>query len=150
MEAVHALDSTKKADLLNKNLSNERNNPLKVFIQVNTSHETNKNGLICNSNDIITLAKHVIENCDKLELSGLMTIGSFATSNDESNENEDFKRLMDERNRLNEILNVDLKLSMGMSLDYVHALKMGSDFVRVGSKLFGQRFQKHEIKQTSN
>lgn len=102
-----------------------------------------------------------------------MTIGalnrSVAVTCGEKKENDDFKVLLQERDRLQEILrselgdkdfhdrwgiendrkfdntsspeNMDkkLELSMGMSNDFELAVEMGSDEVRVGSTIFGQR-----------
>jgi len=41
-------------------------------------------------------------------------------------------------NELNKSLNFE-ELSMGMSSDYLEAVKYGSTYVRIGSKIFGSR-----------
>ena len=41
-------------------------------------------------------------------------------------------------NQLNKSLALE-SLSMGMSADYTEAIKNGSNFVRIGSSIFGQR-----------
>jgi len=78
-----------------------------------------------------------------------MTIGAIARSKatGEGVENEDFIALRNERDRVLSELGEDLKkkgvetleLSMGMSDDFEGAIEAGSDEVRVGSTIFGQR-----------
>lgn len=85
-----------------------------------------------------------------------MTIGAIARSKGvkEGEENEDFKTLSEERNRMEKELGEDLKgrkleLSMGMSDDFEGAIEMGSDEVRVGSTIFGTRPAKEDFKVKS-
>lgn len=85
-----------------------------------------------------------------------MTIGAIARSKEmaEGEENEDFQILKDERDRLEQELKEELKgkglerleLSMGMSQDFEGAIQMGSDEVRVGSTIFGERPPKDQAK----
>jgi PLP dependent protein len=77
-----------------------------------------------------------------------MTIGAIARSKatGEGEENEDFRVLRGERDRLQEECGVELELSMGMSEDFEGAIGMGSDEVRVGSTIFGTRPPKEEFK----
>ncbi|KAL1923703.1 uncharacterized protein VTP21DRAFT_8683 [Calcarisporiella thermophila] len=136
--AVETIDSKKKADTLNKACA-AREDPLRVFIQVNTSNEESKGGI--KPDESIDVARHIIENCPKLELTGLMTIG--AADHDPANgPNPDFKCLADCKNSVEQTLKIELELSMGMSDDFEHALEMGSTNVRVGSTIFGARPQK--------
>jgi len=82
-----------------------------------------------------------------------MTIGAIARSKaaKEGEENEDFITLREERDRLEGELGDELKgrrleLSMGMSDDFEGAIGMGSDEVRVGSTIFGERPAKEDFK----
>jgi uncharacterized pyridoxal phosphate-containing UPF0001 family protein len=81
-----------------------------------------------------------------------MTIGALAHSlNADKEGNKDFETLKETRNVLHGLLEEDedskgkwgeggrLLLSMGMSSDFEEALKAGSDIVRVGTSIFGQR-----------
>ena len=52
----------------------------------------------------------------------------------EDNPNKYFKSI----NQLNKSLALE-NLSMGMSADYIEAIKHGSTFVRIGSSIFGSR-----------
>lgn len=85
-----------------------------------------------------------------------MTIGSLSESLSAEDENKDFQTLVRTRDLLQGILkkrypdgnkwdvNRRLLLSMGMSSDFEAALKSGSDIVRVGTGIFGQRHLKGE------
>lgn len=80
-----------------------------------------------------------------------MTIGSWDASHDPSKPNPDFETLKQSKTELARILKrageeIDenmFELSMGMSADFVQAVKEGSDSVRVGTKLFGERPKVH-------
>lgn len=90
MYAVETLDSEGKASKLNDNRK-ETDSLLNVFIQVNTSGEEQKSGLPTEGDEILKLAKYVIEKCPKLNLLGLMTIGSVTNSLASGEENPEFK-----------------------------------------------------------
>jgi len=137
MYAIETVDSIKKATKLNDARKDEH--PiLNVFIQINTSGESNKNGV--NSEGAESIARHIINNCPKLKFLGLMTIGSVAQSQNTVVENQNFKLLVEIKKHLEESLSVsDLELSMGMSQDFMQAIRQGSTNVRVGSSIFGAR-----------
>ncbi|KAA1116965.1 hypothetical protein PGTUg99_032426 [Puccinia graminis f. sp. tritici] len=155
--AVETVDSLHKAQLLEKSrsalASSVQVNPLEVYLQVNTSEEASKAGFISPSNEPIlssnlhSTAKYIKEECRWLKLAGLMTIGSIGQSKSDQGTNKDFERLVQLRDQLSESLGgLELGLSMGMSADFALAIKMGSDNVRVGSSIFGERppFKKPE------
>ncbi|KAJ4338595.1 hypothetical protein N0V95_008019 [Ascochyta clinopodiicola] len=149
---VSSVDSEKKANELEKGCralleKDQEAEKLRIMVQVNTSGEEAKSGV--EPADTVTLCRHVIEKCPHLELFGLMTIGAIARSKETTpeNENEDFVCLRDTRDKVAEELGWDkskLELSMGMSADFEGAIKMGSDEVRVGSDIFGERPQKKD------
>ncbi|KAI9319907.1 hypothetical protein BX666DRAFT_1917284 [Dichotomocladium elegans] len=133
---VETVDSRKKADALNKACANIRANPLRVFVQVNTSGEESKSGV--EPDGCVEVCKHIVSSCPQLALSGLMTIGAF--DRDPEEENPDFKTLVNCKKQVEQALpGLALELSMGMSEDYIHALKAGSTNVRVGRTIFGAR-----------
>ncbi|KAJ1656066.1 hypothetical protein IWQ61_004295 [Dispira simplex] len=135
--AVETVDTEKRANSLNAACEN-RIQPLNVFVQVNTSTETNKGGV--ESDNCRALVRHIQENCHHLHLLGLMTIGSVEHSDQVPN--PDFLRLRELRDVLEKETGTRLELSMGMSHDYQHALEVGSTNVRVGSSIFGARAKK--------
>ena len=80
-----------------------------------------------------------------------MTIGAIARSQATTpeTENEDIEALRKERNRVARELGRDQQeweLSMGMSGDFEAAVRAGSDEVRVGSTIFGERPRKEDFK----
>lgn len=115
---------------------------LRVLVQVNTSGEASKSGV--EPNDTLELCRHIRERCPHLRLAGLMTIGAIARSQQTTpeTENEDFICLRETRDKVAERLGIvkeDLDLSMGMSSDFEGAIVQGSDEVRIGSTIFGER-----------
>ncbi len=122
---IHSLDNQKLADILS-NTQKNINKFLKYFIQVNLANETQKSGISVNELDgffnYCTREKN-------LEVLGLMIL---PPNNDNSKK---YFQLLDNLNK-----NLALKeLSMGMSSDYLEAVKFNSTFVRIGSQIFGQR-----------
>lgn len=137
------MDSIKKANQLDvgrASLSPAATTPLNVHVQVNTSGEESKSG--CEpGQETLEICCHIKEKCEHLKLLGLMTIGAIARSKATTpeTENEDFVTLKRERDAVSKLLNLELELSMGMSDDFEVAIKQGSDEVRVGSTIFGER-----------
>ncbi|KII89890.1 hypothetical protein PLICRDRAFT_108109 [Plicaturopsis crispa FD-325 SS-3] len=163
LHTIQTLTSEKAATALNKALPTERTTPLNILIQVNTSGEGAKSGLpplqpgAPADSELLVLARHIITACPRLYLQGLMTIGSIDQSlaAAETEENADFAALKATRDVLQDLLKAEnpdgkwgdggrLLLSMGMSSDFEAALKAGSDIVRVGTGIFGQRHLKGE------
>jgi len=122
---IHSLDNLKLAEKIDK-LQNKINLRPKIFIQVNIGEEQQKNGVLIK--DLENFIKDCKENFD-LDIIGLMCIPP--------NDNEP-EKYFKELNRLNKKFNFT-DLSMGMSSDYLNAIKYGSTFVRIGSKIFGNR-----------
>ncbi|KAH3660329.1 hypothetical protein OGAPHI_006915 [Ogataea philodendri] len=134
--AVETIDTEKKARKLNEVRVQSEKPLINVYIQVNTSGEDQKSGV--SPDEVLQLAKVIVDECPKLHLEGLMTIGSIAQSTS-SDENQDFKTLVQVSQKLEAELGTKLRLSMGMSSDFEEALRQGSSSVRVGSNIFGSR-----------
>lgn len=123
---IHTLDNFKLAKILS---SLEKDNVRKIsyFVQVNIGNEIQKNGIDYN------LATEFIKYCRfdlLLNIIGLMCIPPLGHSS--SSYFKKCKELAD--------LNNLKELSMGMSNDYIEAIKNGSTFVRIGTSIFGERF----------
>lgn len=121
---IHSLDSKKLADKIS---SNQKDNNLekKFFIQVNIGNEEQKSGIAESElSDFYNYCKGL-----KLNIIGLMCIPPL---------NEDSGKYFIKMRELNKKLGLK-ELSMGMSADYLNAIKYGSTFVRIGSDIFGQR-----------
>lgn len=142
LHAVETIDSLKKCKKLNNHRKEVEGAVINVYLQVNTSDEDQKSGYKLTEEgkkDIYESVEFLLsDECKYLNFEGLMTIGSFAEST-ESEENQDFKRLVELRDELNEKYSLNLKTSMGMSNDFEDAIKQGSSSVRVGSSIFGAR-----------
>ena len=122
---IHSVDSEKLA----KKIADEQkkiNKKIKIFLQVNIGDENQKSGI--NKNEVSQLTSYCQE--IGLELIGLMCIPPA---------NIDPEGYFEEMSKLNKALGL-AELSMGMSSDFLIATKHLSTYVRVGSKIFGQRF----------
>ena len=122
---IHSLDSQKLADVLSKCQSN-LNKQLKYFIQVNIGNEIQKSGIPVA--DLDAFYNYCTKEA-RLKVIGLMII----PPNDDNTEKY-FKSL----SQLNNSLALK-ELSMGLSADYLDAVKHGATFVRIGSSIFGSR-----------
>ena len=124
---IHSLDNKKLADSLSKaELETKRN--IKYFIQVNIGNEDQKSGI--SLNDLNNFFSYCTKE-KKLNVIGLMCI----PPND--NNEEKYFEIMSEKNKLLNLKN----LSMGMSSDYLKAIKYHANFLRIGSGIFGERSQ---------
>jgi pyridoxal phosphate enzyme (YggS family) len=121
---IHSVDSEKLAKKI-VDEQNKINKNIKVFLQVNIGDETQKSGV--NKNNVSQLAYYCKE--IGLDLIGLMCIPPA---------NIDPDVYFDEMNKLNRNLNFN-ELSMGMSSDFLIAVKYYSTHVRIGSSIFGKR-----------
>ncbi len=121
---IHSVDSEKLAKkIADEQLKIDRN--IKIFIQVNIGNEDQKFGI--NKNEI----KKLVDYCKELKLNvvGLMCIPPIG------------KNSLNYFNEMSKINNTYgfTELSMGMSSDYLDAVKKNSTYLRIGSNIFGQR-----------
>ncbi len=131
---VHAIDRFKIARRLSEQRPVEKG-PLPVLIEVNTSNEPTKAGVM--PDEALALAEQILA-LPSLELRGLMTIP--ARSQGLENQRRPFRLLRETLERINRALGVELnELSMGMSGDLEAAILEGATIVRVGTDLFGPR-----------
>ena len=124
---IHSLDNLKLAEKIARQQEKVNFKP-KIFIQINIGNEKQKSGISVNELDEF---KSICLNDLKLDIIGLMCL----PPNDEKTE-EYFIKMKH--------LNLKYKLeqlSMGMSNDYKLAIKNGSTFLRIGSKIFGDRIK---------
>jgi pyridoxal phosphate enzyme (YggS family) len=120
---IHTLDNEKLAKLFNQFESNGKKK-IKYFIQVNIGNEIQKNGIS------EFLLKEFVKFCKfdlKLDIIGLMCIPP--VSSDSSFYFQALSKLAQDNNLK--------ELSMGMTNDYISAIKSGSTFIRIGSGIFG-------------
>ena len=122
---IHSVDNQKLADALSKHQLNLNKN-LNYFIQVNIGNEIQKSGIPVG--ELEAFYNYCINEI-KLNILGLMIIPPV-----QENAEKYFKSLSE----LNKSLALE-HTSMGMSADYIEAVKHGSTFVRIGSSIFGSR-----------
>ena len=135
---IHGVDSVKLLKEINK--QGEKNNRvINCLLQIHIAQEETKFGLNdIELNDILEGTD--LKNLKHIKICGLMGMASF-TENDEKirNEFQYLKTLFNNYSQLS-ITNCQLSiLSMGMSADYTIATEEGSNMVRIGSLIFGQR-----------
>ena len=121
---IHSLDSEKLANKIADEQAKQGKKP-KIFIQVNIGDEEQKSGI--NKERLDDFYKF----CKNLNLD---VIGTMCIPPNDQNT----KKYFVEMNKINQELNFK-ELSMGMSEDYLEAVKNNATYVRVGTKIFGSR-----------
>ena len=121
----HSLDNLKLAEKISIEQKKIKKK-LKIFIQINIGNEEQKNGI--NEDQLEGFYKKCVEDLN-LNIIGLMCLPP---------KNEDTKNYFLKMKNLAKKMEVK-ELSMGMSNDYLDAARSGSTFLRIGSKIFGER-----------
>ena len=121
---IHSLDSEKLANKISEEQLKQNKKP-KLFIQVNIGNEDQKSGI--NKDNLVDFYKF----CKNLNLD---IIGTMCIPPNEGNVEKYFSEMSD----LNKELNFK-ELSMGMSGDFLQAIKYNATYIRIGSKIFGSR-----------
>ena len=122
---IHSLDNLKLAQKISDSQINKKIKP-GIFIQINIGNEVQKNGI-----DLDNLKSFYEECVNNL---GLNIIGLMCLPPADKKPEKYFKLL----NELNKSYQLK-ELSMGMSADYLDALKYGATYLRLGSIIFGSR-----------
>lgn len=131
IDYLHSLDSIDLANAINK--TRKKVEPLKCFIQVNLSNNSNKTGLT--ESKVIPFIKNLAK-YEKIKVVGLMTIATY-TFDDEilAGYFKTLQELQQEIQALKLPYAPCTELSMGMSNDYKIALQYGATFIRIGTLL---------------
>ena len=121
---IHSVDSIKLA----KKIADEQvkqSKKIKLFLQVNIGEESQKNGVPINDIDVL------VNECKNMSLNviGLMCLPPLI-----GNISEFFSTIKKKNDELN-----FKDVSLGMSNDYIEALSYKSTFIRIGTKIFGER-----------
>ena len=131
---VHSIDRLKIARRLSEQRPDDKA-PLNVLVQINTSNEDSKSGV---GPDAAPELVGAINELPGLRLRGFMTIPA-ATTN-QAEQREPFRQLRELMARLSDSLPQLDTLSMGMSGDLEAAVGEGASIVRVGTDIFGARY----------
>ena len=122
---IHSLDSLKLAEKISME-EKKKNKKVKIFIQINVGYENQKSGI---DSEQLENFYNICTKDLKLDIIGLMCLPP---------------QNLDKEKYFSEMLNLSKKirlndLSMGMSSDYITAVKYKSTFLRIGSQIFGKR-----------
>ncbi|MEG1930083.1 MAG: YggS family pyridoxal phosphate-dependent enzyme [Anaerovorax sp.] len=134
---IHSVDSVKLADEINRRAT-QIGKVMDVLIQVNAAGEESKFGI--SKEETGHMIETIANTCDHIRICGLMSVAPF----DPDPENiriyfRQVKELYDQYKTYAH-KNLDFKyLSMGMSHDYPVAIEEGSNLIRVGTAIFGER-----------
>ena len=121
---IHSVDNIKLARKISEEQKKYKKRP-KIFIQINIANEKQKSGISVNE---LETFYNSCKNLD-LDLIGTMCLPP-------NNENSDI--YFAEMQKINKNLKLN-EASMGMSNDYLNAVKFNSTYLRIGSKIFGPR-----------
>lgn len=132
---IHSLSSIKLLEKIEE-LFGKSNVVANTLIQINIGREESKTGILLeNLEELI----EKIEECKFVKVKGIMVI--IPKGNDESNRYY-FKQTYDIFSKLKErsFNNINMEiLSMGMTHDYKIAIEEGSNMIRIGTGIFGER-----------
>ena len=122
---IHSLDSNKLAEKISSEQKKKKFKP-KIFIQINLGKENQKSGI--DEEDLQNFYQKCITEYN-LNIIGIMCLPPF---------DKDPSPFFNKMQKLSERLKLK-EISMGMSNDYMDALKFKATYIRVGSKIFGKR-----------
>tara|TARA_B100001248_G_scaffold173637_1_gene131665 strand:- start:13 stop:654 length:642 start_codon:yes stop_codon:yes gene_type:complete len=122
---IHSLDSIKLAEKISLEQEKKNFKP-KIFIQINLGKESQKSGI--DEDNLENFHKRCVNEFN-LNIIGIMCLPPF---------DEDPIPFFKKMKKLSESLKLK-EISMGMSNDYMNALKYKATYIRVGSKIFGNR-----------
>jgi pyridoxal phosphate enzyme (YggS family) len=129
-DLIHSVDSLRLAEEINRRAA-EAGRIIDVLIQVNVAREESKFGVT--TDEVSRLIESVAETCANIKVTGLMCIAPAADNP------EDVRGVFCSAKKLFDEIPGLKWLSMGMTHDYEVAIEEGSNIVRVGTGIFGER-----------
>jgi PLP dependent protein len=140
---IHSVDSFHLAEEIDKR-AEQHGTAMDILVQVNTAEEDSKFGIT--SEETGKLIEEILERCPNIKIKGLMCIAPF------EDDPEDVRIFFKETKKLYDKYSLlthprlDFQfLSMGMSHDYEAAIQEGSNLIRVGTAIFGDRNYNKQI-----
>ncbi|MFC1866959.1 YggS family pyridoxal phosphate-dependent enzyme [Thermodesulfobacteriota bacterium] len=138
-DMIETVDSIKLAKAIDKACRNIEKVML-ALVEINSGEEIQKAGVI--PEDSISLIKEMAE-LENIRVMGLMTMGPFSGDPEEARPYFRKTREIFEKIKGMDIPGVEMKyLSMGMSNSYKVAIEEGANLVRIGTRIFGERYYK--------
>ena len=133
---IHGADSKKLLDEINKQGSKNKRT-INCLVQFHIASESSKFGFSIEEIRDVIDSKHYL-NWRNINIQGVMGMATFI--NDKNQIKEEFGLLKKYFEELKPIFGENFKtLSMGMSGDYLEAISKGSNMIRIGSDIFGER-----------
>ncbi|WP_315066886.1 YggS family pyridoxal phosphate-dependent enzyme [uncultured Clostridium sp.] len=134
---IHSLDSITLLNEIEK-VFGKANKVANTLIQINIGREDSKSGIL--EEDLYEFIR-TIEECKYVSVKGIMVI--IPIGDEESNRKyfNKTKRIFDElKEKEREYKNISMSiLSMGMTHDFMTAIEEGSNLIRIGTGIFGER-----------
>ena len=137
VDMIHSVDSIKLAKDIDKR-AKAHNKTMDILVQINPAEEESKFGVtIEGAGDLV---REILDTCENIRIRGLMSVAPIAEDpRDVKPFFDGVKAKYDELAQIDDP-KLDFKyLSMGMSHDFAVAIESGSNLVRVGSAIFGER-----------
>lgn len=134
---IHSVDSLRLAEEINRRAA-QHNLTMDILVQVNAAEEESKFGVSADKTE--ELIQDILARCPQIRIKGLMFIAPF--EEDPETVRVYFQQVKSFYDRFGALTHEGLDfqyLSMGMSHDYEVAIQEGSNLVRVGTAIFGER-----------
>ena len=127
---IHSIDSYELLEEINKKaIENDR--IINGLVQINVSKEESKTGVYIED---FKKDSEKYFSMSNVKIAGFMTMAPLEASEDEINDYfSNMRKLKEEYQKQYDYVT---EISMGMSNDYMEALKNGATIIRIGSKLF--------------
>lgn len=141
VKLIHSVESFELASEIDKR-AKQNNIVANILIEINVGEEESKFGI--SKDNAVNFVKS-LESFENIKINGIMTVAPYS----ENPENirwvfKEMKNLYDVISKLNSN-NIEMKyLSMGMTNDFEIAIEEGSNMVRIGTAIFGERKYKYE------
>jgi len=133
---IHSVDSVHLAQELQRRCE-QLDRRARVLVEVNTSSEASKFGVAA---ETLPALADAVAGCDRLDFTGLMTIGPGWAATDPEASRPCFRLLARLARDTRQRLGIPLPhLSMGMSADFEPGIEEGATIIRVGTAVFGPR-----------
>lgn len=133
---IHSVDSLRLAEEISREAV-KKNIEVSILIEVNAAHEESKFGVTVDETLPLIQKISLLPN---IHIKGLMTIAPYVENSEENKPYFEILRQLAVDISSKNIDNVSMNvLSMGMTGDYMTAVRAGATLVRVGTGIFGQR-----------
>jgi pyridoxal phosphate enzyme (YggS family) len=142
---IHSADSFRLAQEIDKRAA-QHGIVMDILVQVNTAHEDSKFGV--SPEDADELILKIAENCENICIRGIMCMAPFEIDPEDVRPFfAEAKEIFDRYAARGPGERIDFRyLSMGMTNDFEVAIEEGSNLIRVGTAIFGNRDYRSEEK----